>query len=79
LLDLFVDVQADKEELGSMLLNNVCKSNRKLIALILRVERREFFQTSLALIDSWIQEIENMGEAFIPFDSPFHITESSDA
>jgi hypothetical protein len=69
--------QADKEKLGEMLLSNVCKSNRLLMALILRVEHREFLQECLTLVDKWLAQVTDLGEGFIPFDSPFHIPESS--
>jgi hypothetical protein len=56
-----------------MLLENVPKCNRLLMALILRVEERELLQECLALVDNWIEEISNIGEAYIPPDSPFQI------
>lgn len=43
------------------------------MALILRVEERELLQECLALVDNWIEEITNIGEAYIPPDSPLQI------
>jgi hypothetical protein len=56
-----------------MLLENVPMCNRLLMALILRVEERELLQECLALVDNWIEGITNIGEAYIPPDSPFQI------
>lgn len=56
-----------------MLLSNVCKSNRLLMALIMRVEEREFLQECLALVDGWLEQINDIGESYIPPDSPFQI------
>lgn len=56
-----------------MLLSNVCKNNRLLMALIMRVEEREFLQECLALVDGWLEQINDLGESYIPPDSPFQI------
>lgn len=56
-----------------MLLNNIPKCDRLLMALILRVDERELLQECLALVDNWIEEISNLEEAYIPPDSPFQI------
>ena len=59
--------------MGEMLLSNVCKSNRLLMALILRVEEREFLQECLKVVDSLLEQINDIGESYIPPDSPFNI------
>lgn len=56
-----------------MLLSNICKNNRLLMALILRVEERELFQECLALVDSWMEKLEDLGEGYIPPDSILEI------
>ena len=56
-----------------MLLTNVCKSNKLLMALILRVEEREFLQECLRVVDGLLEQINDIGESFIPPDSPFQI------
>lgn len=71
-------LQADKEQLGKMLLDNVLKSNRLLMSLILRVEQRDFLQECVGLVDGWLQQVTDLGEAFIPSDSPFYIPDTAD-
>ena len=43
------------------------------MALIMRVEEREFLQECLALVDGWLEQINDLGESYIPPDSPFQI------
>ena len=52
-----------------MLLANTPHSNRKLMALITRVEERELLQDVLAMVNQWIQELNTKGEEFKPIDS----------
>ena len=43
------------------------------MALILRVEEREFLQECLKVVDSLLEQINDIGESYIPPDSPFNI------
>ena len=66
--------ETDKVALGKLLLDDTKKSDRGLMALTLRVEERELVQSCLSLVDKWLEQLADVGEAFIPSDSPLATT-----
>lgn len=60
-------------------MSNVCKNDRLLMALIMRVDERELLQECLGLVDGWSEQITDLGEAYIPPDSPFQIPRATNA
>ena len=62
--------EEDKERLGQLLLGDTKRSDRRLMALVLRVEERELVQECLAQVDVWVAQLDDVGEAYVPPDSP---------
>lgn len=58
--------ESERKELGEMLLNNVSSANRKLMALVVKVEERELIQETISLVDGWIEELKRLGDHFTP-------------
>lgn len=61
----------DKDQLGKLLLSDTKKNDRQLMALLLRVEERDLVQECLVLVDTWLGQLNDLGEAYIPPDSPY--------
>lgn len=61
--------EMDRMELGEMLLSGVKLSDRKVMALIVRVEERELIQDVVTLVDSWIESLVANGESYVPPDA----------
>ncbi len=51
-----------------MLLNNIPCSNRKYMALVIRVEERTLYQETLQVIDELVTNLNSLGEKYVPLD-----------
>lgn len=57
--------------LGEMRLSSsLDRSNRRFMALTMRVEERELLQDCAMMIQDWIARLQEEGGAFKPADSP---------
>jgi len=62
--------EADKTQLGEMLLASTHPSNRLLMALIIRVDERDLAQECFELVLKCIGDLEEQGELYKPLDAP---------
>ena len=63
-------LQEERRELGEMRLDpNLDRSNRRFMALTMRVEERELLQECAVMIQEWIARLQEEGDAFRPSDS----------
>jgi hypothetical protein len=71
--------EEDKATLGQLLLGDTKRCDRRLMALVLRVEERELVQDCLTLVDTWVAQLDDLGEAYVPPDSPLLLPKATDA
>lgn len=65
---MFFYSQADREELGKLLLDGAKLSNRKVMALIIRTEERELLSDCVRLIDDLTEQLNSLGDSYVPPD-----------
>ena len=66
--------EADKLALGEMLLDNTPICNRKLMALIIRVDERDLVSEALIRIQGWQASLEDLQEMYVPPDASLPIS-----
>eukprot|EP00981_Chlorochromonas_danica_P013408 scaffold6314_cov273-Ochromonas_danica.AAC.21 len=61
--------EAEREQLGKMLLSDTPRDDRLLLALTVKVGERDLIQEVIALVNKWIHELEQQGASYKPYDA----------